>query len=80
TVMAVDGDKTSASAPARSAASPCAEELASEAEPGITVGTLEWARRHRPDAVTAVLRRLPAAPPGGGRVGELIRALDAALR
>lgn len=27
-----------------------------------------------------VLSRYPAAPPGGGRVGELVRALDAALR
>lgn len=30
--------------------------------------------------VVAVLRRYPAAPPGGGRVGELIRELDAMLR
>lgn len=43
-------------------------------------GTLEWARRHAPAAVTAVLGRLPAAPSGGGRVGQLIRELDAALR
>lgn len=27
-----------------------------------------------------VLRRYPVAPPGGGRVGELLRGLDAALR
>jgi hypothetical protein len=27
-----------------------------------------------------VLRRYPAAPPGGKRVGELIRELDRALR
>ncbi|CAM5300811.1 hypothetical protein SAVIM338S_00441 [Streptomyces avidinii] len=45
-----------------------------------STGTLEWARHHAPAAVTAVLGRLPAAPPGGGRVGEFIRALDAALR
>ncbi|MEV8452789.1 putative immunity protein [Streptomyces sp. NPDC052095] len=31
-------------------------------------------------AVVDVLRRFPAAPDGGGRVGELIRVLDAALR
>ncbi|MFF4364509.1 putative immunity protein [Streptomyces sp. NPDC001594] len=31
-------------------------------------------------AVIHVLGRFPAAPSGGGRVGELIRALDAALR
>ena len=30
--------------------------------------------------VVEVLRRFPAAPPGGGRVGELIRQLDASLR
>ena len=30
--------------------------------------------------VVDVLRRYPAAPPGGGRVGELIRLLDASLR
>ncbi|MFE3648029.1 putative immunity protein [Streptomyces sp. NPDC059152] len=31
-------------------------------------------------AVVDVLNRFPAAPDGGGRVGELIRMLDAALR
>jgi len=30
--------------------------------------------------VVDVLRRFPAAPEGGGRIGELIRLLDAALR
>jgi hypothetical protein len=30
--------------------------------------------------VVDVLRRYPAAPPGGGRVGELMRQLDASLR
>jgi hypothetical protein len=30
--------------------------------------------------VAAVLGRLPAAPAGGGRVGQLVRDLDAALR
>jgi hypothetical protein len=57
-----------------------AEELASEEyQPG-TAGTLAWARQHAPAAVPAVLRRMPAAPAGGGRVGELVRDLDAALR
>lgn len=57
-----------------------AEELATGRDRGVTAGTLEWARQHAPLAVTTVLGRLPAAPAGGGRVGELIRDLDAALR
>lgn len=57
-----------------------AEELASGADQRVMVGTLEWARQHAPPAVTAVLGRLPAGPPGGGRVGAFIRDLDAALR
>jgi hypothetical protein len=57
-----------------------AEELVSEEDRSVIGATLEWARRHAPPAVSVVLGRLPAAPPGGGRVGELIRTLDAALR
>ncbi|MGW7262343.1 putative immunity protein [Streptomyces sp. NPDC054842] len=38
--------------------------------------TLHWAS----PAVVDVLKRFPAAPSGGGRVGELIRMLDADLR
>ncbi|WP_327112879.1 exonuclease SbcC [Streptomyces sp. NBC_01341] len=56
------------------------EELASGDDAEAASGTLTWARDHAPAAVTAVLGRLPAAPPGGGRVGEIIRDLDAALR
>src|SRR3712207_1641949 len=41
---------------------------------------LERARRRATPAVVDVLSRNPAAPPGGGRVGELLRDLDAALR
>jgi hypothetical protein len=41
---------------------------------------LENARRRATPAVVDVLRRYPAAPPGGGRVGELLRGLDEALR
>jgi hypothetical protein len=41
---------------------------------------IEQARRLATPAVVDVLSRYPAAPPGGGRVGELVRALDAALR
>ena len=36
-------------------------------------------RRASPDLID-VLARYPAAPPGGGRVGELLRDLDEALR
>ncbi|MFD8370124.1 putative immunity protein [Streptomyces sp. NPDC059688] len=57
-----------------------AEELASGGGRDGTGQTLAWARHHAPPAVTAVLGRLPAAPPGGGRVGELVRDLDTALR
>ncbi|KPI11200.1 hypothetical protein OV450_3160 [Actinobacteria bacterium OV450] len=58
-----------------------AEELASGQDGASAAGgSLVWARRHAPPAVTAVLGRLPAAPAGGGRVGELMRGLDAALR
>lgn len=41
---------------------------------------LDWAFQHAPTTVVAVLRRFPDAPNGGGRVGELIRVLDATLR
>ncbi|MCY1054107.1 putative immunity protein [Nannocystis sp. SCPEA4] len=57
-----------------------AEELAAGEDQSVAAATLEWARQHAPTAVIAVLGRLPAAPPGGGRVGEFIRSLDAALR
>lgn len=38
------------------------------------------ALRRATPAVVDVLRRYPPAPPGGGRVGELLRELDSALR
>src|SRR5215204_1239543 len=41
---------------------------------------IEQARRRARPAVVEVLKRYPPAPPGGGRVGELIRDLDEALR
>lgn len=41
---------------------------------------IERARRRAAPVVVEVLRRYPAAPPGGGRVGELLRGLDAGLR
>jgi hypothetical protein len=41
---------------------------------------IEHARRRTTPVVLDVLSRYPAAPPGGGRVGELLRELDEALR
>ena len=41
---------------------------------------IEHARRRATPAVVEVLERYPAAPAGGGRVGELLRDLDGALR
>jgi hypothetical protein len=41
---------------------------------------LAQARLLAPPAVVEVLRRYPPAPPGGGRVGALLRQLDASLR
>ncbi|MEV0947756.1 putative immunity protein [Rhodococcus sp. NPDC049939] len=41
---------------------------------------LEHARLRATSTVVAVLERYPAAPLGGGRVGELLRDLDASLR
>ncbi|WP_330461011.1 exonuclease SbcC [Streptomyces sp. NBC_00820] len=57
-----------------------AQELAYGDDGHAAAETLEWARHHAPAAVVAVLGRLPAAPPGGGRAGEILRELDAALR
>jgi hypothetical protein len=47
---------------------------------GVAATCVDWARHHAPATVVTVLRRFPDAPDGGGRVGELIRVLDAALR
>ncbi|KIF71548.1 exonuclease SbcC, partial [Streptomyces sp. AcH 505] len=57
-----------------------AAELAPEADGHAAGEAVERALRHAPPAVTTVLARLPAAPAGGGRVGELVRDLDTALR
>jgi hypothetical protein len=46
----------------------------------VSIEYCDWAIQHAPAAVTAVLVRYPAAPLGGGRVGELLRELDTALR
>lgn len=41
---------------------------------------IEQARGRATPVVVDVLSRYPAAPPGGGRVGELLRDLDEAIR
>jgi len=55
-------------------------ELAAGNDPAAGDDHIKQARILAPPAVVEVLRRYPAAPPGGGRAGELIRQLDASLR
>lgn len=55
-------------------------ELAAGDDPAIGAEHMERARGRADAAVVAVLKRYPSAPGGGGRVGELMRVLDAALR
>jgi hypothetical protein len=55
-------------------------ELAAGDDPAVGVERLVQSRRLADAVVLNVLRRYPPAPPGGGRVGELIRQLDASLR
>jgi Imm-5 like putative immunity protein len=57
-----------------------ATELAAGDDPAVGAEHVTKAARQAPPAVVDVLSRYPAAPDGGGRVGELIRLLDAALR
>ncbi|MGY1604418.1 putative immunity protein [Geodermatophilus sp. SYSU D00815] len=57
-----------------------AAELAAGGSREAGAASLERARRRAAPDVVDVLGRYPAAPPGGGRVGELLRELDAALR
>jgi hypothetical protein len=57
-----------------------AEELAFSHLPQAAEECLVWARQQAPAVVRVALARYPVAPAGGGRVGALIRALDAALR
>ena len=55
-------------------------ELSADDDPGVGADQIAQARNLAQPVVVDVLRRYPAAPPGGGRVGELIRQLDASLR
>jgi hypothetical protein len=57
-----------------------AAELEADDDRSVGAQSCDWALRHTPAPVVAVLARYPAAPAGGGRVGELLRELDAALR
>jgi hypothetical protein len=57
-----------------------AAELVAGDDRAVGADRIEQARRRATPVVVDVLRRYPAAPPGGGRVGELLRDLDGALR
>ena len=57
-----------------------AAELAAGDDRTVGADHVEQAARRAPPAVVDVLERFPTAPDGGGRIGELIRMLDAALR
>jgi hypothetical protein len=57
-----------------------AAELIAGDDRFVGAGHIEHAYRRATPTVVDVLSRYPAAPPGGGRVGELLRDLDDALR
>jgi hypothetical protein len=55
-------------------------ELSAGDDPTVGADHIAHSRILANPVVVDVLRRYPPAPPGGGRVGELIRQLDASLR
>jgi hypothetical protein len=56
-------------------------ELSAGDDPAVGLDQITQSRILAPPVVVDVLRRrYPSAPPGGRRVGELIRILDASLR
>jgi hypothetical protein len=57
-----------------------AAELVAGDDPAVGAQHIEQAVERATPGVVDVLERFPPAPPGGGRVGELIRMLDADLR
>lgn len=57
-----------------------AAELTAGGDRAVGAEHVERACRRATPVVVEVLRRFPAAPPGGGRVGELLRDLDEAVR
>lgn len=57
-----------------------AMELDAGDDPRIGAGYIDKATQLASPIVVSVLTRYPDAPRGGGRAGELLRNLDAALR
>ena len=57
-----------------------AAELVAGGDRAVCAAHVAEARGRATPALVEVLARYPAAPAGGGRVGELMRELDAALR
>ncbi|QIJ65477.1 putative immunity protein [Streptomyces sp. JB150] len=57
-----------------------AAELVAGDDPDVAAEHVERAVRRATPVVVEVLKRFPAAPGGGGRVGALMRMLDAELR
>jgi hypothetical protein len=55
-------------------------ELSAGDDPAVGLDQIAQSRILAPPVVVDVLRRYSSAPPGGRRVGELIRILDASLR
>ncbi|MBE1531921.1 putative immunity protein [Actinomadura algeriensis] len=55
-------------------------ELCAGDDPDVGADHIARSRTLASPVVVDVLRRYPAAPPGGGRAGELLRRLDASLR
>ena len=55
-------------------------ELFAGDDPTVGLAQIEKSRSLAPAVVVEVLRRYPSAPPGGRRVGDLKRILDALLR
>jgi hypothetical protein len=55
-------------------------ELSAGDDPGVGLAQITQSRILAPPVVVDVLSRYPSPPPGRGRVGELIRTLDASLR
>jgi len=55
-------------------------ELSAGDDPAVGADHIEQSRILAQPVVVDVLRRYPVAPRGGGRVGELLRQLDASLR